>query len=157
MDSAPTRTATSRRRVLNWFLGTSLGALLASIAYPLLRFLSPPLLPEASTNEVEAGFVNDPELREKGFKILRFGAEPVILVRMADGDHRAFSATCTHLDCIVTYRPELQLIWCWCHNGVYSLTGKNIGGPPPRPLTPYQVNVVPGRASEPARLVVRKV
>ena len=46
---------TSRRRFLNWFLGTSSGALLASIFYPVLRFISPPEVPEASTNQVEAG------------------------------------------------------------------------------------------------------
>lgn len=66
-----------------------------------------------------------------GFKILRFGLEPVILIRVAEGDFRAFSVTCTHLACIVTYRPELKLNWCCCHDGIYYSNGKNIGGPPP--------------------------
>jgi Rieske Fe-S protein len=33
----------------------------------------------------------------------------------------------------------LGVIWCACHNGKYDLNGKNISGPPPRPLTEYNV------------------
>lgn len=66
-----------RRRLLNWFLGTSVGALVASILYPALRYVTPPRIAEATANEVEAGDANDPELREKAFKIVRFGADPV--------------------------------------------------------------------------------
>ena len=146
-----------RRRLVNWFLGTSLGALFASIVYPVLRYLSPPRIPEASTRQVDAGFVNDPELLDQGFKILRFGNQPVILIRVSETDFRAFSAVCTHLDCIVTYRKDRQLIWCYCHNGVYDLTGKNIAGPPPRPLTPYQVHLVRGAGGQPDSLVVQRV
>lgn len=152
--SSATPPRIGRRRFLDWFLGTSVGALAAAILYPAVRFLTPPAIPEAATRQVEAGPVNDPELLEKGFKIVRFGSEPVILIRVAENDFRAFSAVCTHLDCIVTFRQELQLIWCYCHNGIYDLTGKNIGGPPPRPLAAYQVHVVSESASRPATLVV---
>jgi cytochrome b6-f complex iron-sulfur subunit len=151
----PAEGRTTRRRLLNWFLGTSGGALLAAVLYPVLRFLTPPAVAEASTSQVEAGRTNDPELLEKGFKIVQFGGDPVIVIRVAEGDFRAFSAVCTHLACIVSYRPELRLIWCYCHNGVFDLTGKNIGGPPPRPLAPYTVHVAPGKtAGEPGALVV---
>lgn len=146
----------SRRGFLRWYLGTSVGALLASILYPVLRFLTPPEVAEATTNEVEAGPTNDPELLEKGYKILRFGAEPVILVRVDEGEYRAFSATCTHLDCIVEYQSGPRRIWCNCHGGEYDLTGRNVGGPPPRPLTPYQVHVASRGSGTPAMIVVSK-
>ena len=80
----------------------------------------------------------------------------MILIRVAENDFRAFSAVCTHLECIVTFRQELQLIWCYCHNGVYDLRGKNIAGPPPRPLAAYRVHVLPGTAGQPAGLVVER-
>ncbi|HEX6202653.1 MAG TPA: ubiquinol-cytochrome c reductase iron-sulfur subunit [Thermoanaerobaculia bacterium] len=144
-----------RRRILNWFLGTSVGALTASAAYPVARFVSPPEVPESTANEVDAGPVNDPELLEKGFKIVRFGQEPVIVLAVAEGEYRAFAATCTHLDCIVEYRQAQQVIWCNCHDGVYDLHGRNVAGPPPRPLQPYQVHVV-ARGSQPASLVISK-
>lgn len=131
-----------RRRFINWFLGTSFGALLASVVYPIARYVSPPHIAEASTAQVEAGLTSDPELLEKGFKIVRFGAEPVIVVRAAENDIRAFGATCTHLDCIVGYQKPQNRMWCECHGGAYDLTGRNVAGPPPRPLTPYKVNLV---------------
>jgi cytochrome b6-f complex iron-sulfur subunit len=145
-----------RRRFLNWFLGTSIGALLAWIAYPLIRFLTPPELPESPTRTVEAGTTQDSVLLDKNFKIIRFGQDPVIVVRRSETDVRAFSAVCTHLQCIVTYRKEKELIWCYCHNGVYDLNGKNIAGPPPRPLAPFKVDIASGGASKPGTIVVSK-
>lgn len=147
---------TGRRRFLAWFLGTTLGGLVASALYPVARFLSPPDVPEATTNEVDAGPADDPVFGEKGFKIVRFGSEPVIVLRVAEDDYRAFTATCTHLACIVQYRLDRRLIWCYCHNGIYDLNGRNIGGPPPRPLTPLVVKIVQRGAGAPRSLVVRR-
>lgn len=145
----------NRRSLLNWFLGTSFGALILSVVYPVLRYITPPRIAEVSANEVEAGDTNDPELREKGFRIIRFGADPVILVRGADEKYVAFAATCTHLDCIVGFQKEQNRIWCNCHGGAYDLTGRNISGPPPRPLEAYKVNLVT-KGSGPATIVVSR-
>lgn len=143
-----------RRSFINWFLGTSIGALVVSVVYPVIRFISPPKIAEASTQQVEAGEVSDPTLVQKGFKIVRFGADPVIVVRVSDSDVRAFSATCTHLDCIVGFQKDRENIFCNCHGGTYDLTGRNVSGPPPRPLTAYKVNLVPKGAS--STIVVSK-
>jgi Rieske Fe-S protein len=148
--------AGSRRRFVNWFLGTSGGALVASILYPVIRFIIPPDVPEAATQQVEAGLTNDAELLTKGFKIVRFGSDPVILIRVAENDFRAFSATCTHLDCIVEFHQEPQRIWCNCHNGEYNLTGQVVGGPPPRPLEAFKVDLVSEKPGQPSLIVVSK-
>lgn len=145
-----------RRRIVNWLAGSSAGALAGSVLFPLVRYLSPPRVPEAATHQIEAGGTNDPELIEKGFKIVRFGSEPVILVRAGEGDYRAFAATCTHLDCIVEYRPARQTIWCNCHNGQFDLTGRNVAGPPPRPLARYEVHQIPGRDGGAPQLVIAR-
>ena len=144
-----------RRRFVEWFLGTSAGALAASVLYPMVRFLDPPRLAERSVQQVEVGPANDPDLVAKGFKIVRFGNEPVIVVRAGEGDFRAFTATCTHLDCIVEYRPDRAMIWCNCHNGAYDLTGRNVAGPPPRPLTPFVVHTVAQAGGTPVLVVAR--
>lgn len=130
-----------RRSFLNWFLGTAAGALVAAVVYPVARFLNPPETAEASASEVEVGPVNDPAFVDRGFKVVSFGAEPVIVVRAGDGDYRAFAATCTHLSCIVEYRKDKELIWCNCHNGAFDLQGKVVAGPPPRPLDSYKVHL----------------
>jgi Rieske Fe-S protein len=62
-------------------------------------------------------------------------------VKTPGGELRAFSARCTHLDCTVQYREDLNHIWCACHNGHFDLNGKNIAGPPPEPLQAFEVNV----------------
>ncbi len=146
----------TRRSFLDRFLGTSAGALLLSIAYPIARYLSPPHVPEASTHQVEAGATNDLEFLEKGYKIVRFGEEPVIVIRLSETDFRAFLATCTHLDCIVEYRRPERLIWCNCHNGVYDLMGRNIAGPPPRPLDRFDARVVAGGSGRQPVVVVSR-
>lgn len=154
---APASGAThpSRRSVVSWFLGTAAGALFASVAYPILRFVNPPDVPEATTHQVEAGQVNDPEFLDRGFKIVRFGVEPVIVIKAGENDFRAFSATCTHLDCIVEFRPGVHKIWCNCHDGQYDLDGRNIAGPPPRPLERYTVHQVDGDTGT-AKLVIER-
>ena len=129
-----------RRGVLNILLGGSLAALVAAALYPVVRYLIPPKVSEATLSSVMAGKVS--ELQPNQGKIFKFGRKPGLLVRTPDGSFRAFIAICTHLDCTVQYRPDWQLIWCACHNGRYDLNGINIAGPPPRPLTPLTVNIM---------------
>ncbi|MDX1383456.1 MAG: ubiquinol-cytochrome c reductase iron-sulfur subunit [Thermoanaerobaculia bacterium] len=153
-DDGPANTL--RRRLLNWFLGSTFGGILATLGYPILRFLAPPEVAEASTNQVDAGPVDDPELVERHFKIVAFGNEPVIVVKHEDR-FVAFEATCTHLDCIVEFRPDLGLIWCNCHNGRFDLSGQVVAGPPPRGLRSYAVHEVESQSGRAPTLVVERV
>ncbi len=130
---------TERRNFLNFLLGTSLSGVIVSIFYPVIKFLIPPSVAEAPTTNVVAAKVG--EVPANTGKIFKFGSKPCILVNAPDGCLKAFSATCTHLDCIVQYRPDMQNIWCACHNGRYDLNGKNIAGPPPRPLEQLEVRI----------------
>lgn len=132
---------TTRRRFLNWLLGTAAGGLLVSVLYPLVRYIVPPASAEAVTNAVTLKI--DPQsVAPNSGQIFKFGNEPGILIRTPSGDLRAFSAVCTHLACTVQYRSDLAHIWCACHNGHYDLNGANIAGPPPRPLERYDLRVV---------------
>jgi Rieske Fe-S protein len=127
-----------RRRFLNYLLGTGFGATLVAICYPILKFITPPEVIEATQSSVVAGKLT--ELGVNSGKIFKFGNRPGLLVRTPSGEVKAFSAICTHLDCIVQYRDDSRQIWCACHNGQYNLNGQNVGGPPPRPLEEYVVN-----------------
>jgi len=84
------------------------------------------------------------ELKPNTGKIFRFGSQPGLLVRNEQGEYKAFSATCTHLNCTVQYKEDTKQIWCACHNGLYDLSGHNVSGPPPKPLEEYAVNVADG-------------
>lgn len=127
-----------RRRFLDYLLGTSVVATLGAIVYPIIRFMSPPQVIESTENSVVAAKLA--EVPVNSGKIFKFGSKPGIVVRTDSGELKAFSAVCTHLDCIVQYKPDTKHIWCACHNGQYNLNGQNVGGPPPRPLEEYKVN-----------------
>ena len=129
-----------RRRFLNWFLGTTAGAFLLSVLYPVSRYLIPPEVEESTARSVTLS-VKPQDVKPNSGQIFKFGNEPGILLRTPAGELRAFSAVCTHLACIVQYRSDLTEIWCACHNGHYDLHGKNVSGPPPKPLEEYTVNV----------------
>lgn len=130
---------TGRRRFLQIVLGGGFVASLMSFVYPVLRYLVPPAATDLGGDSVIAGKAS--ELKANSAKIFRFGSRPGILIRTADGEYRAMSATCTHLSCTVQYRNDLHQVWCACHNGMYDLSGRNVSGPPPRPLESYDVHV----------------
>ena len=70
---------------------------------------------------------------------------PYILIRLEDDTLRAYEQKCTHLSCAVYYKPGTGKIECPCHNGWFDArTGKNIQGPPPRPLPSLNVAVKDG-------------
>lgn len=125
------------RRFIDFLLGFSLLGLVTSMVYPIIRFMTPPRLDELDAFRVLAA--REGELQPNSGKVFRFGNDPAILVRKPSGDYVAFTAICTHLACTVQYRPDFRHIWCACHNGHFDLTGKNISGPPPRPLETYEV------------------
>ena len=127
-----------RRQLLGFLLGSSVFASLASIFYPILKFVLPPPSGELDSDTVVAARLG--ELAPSTAKIFRFGNRPGLLIRLPEGGYRAFSATCTHLDCTVQFRQREQDVWCACHNGIYDLRGRNVSGPPPRPLEEYDVH-----------------
>lgn len=128
------------RRAVNWFLATSLGAFLVAVLYPVSRYLVPPEAGESTAGTVTLP-IKASDVKANTGQIFKFGSRPGILVRTQTGELRAFSAVCTHLNCTVQYRSDLGHIWCACHNGHFDLNGRNIAGPPPRPLDAFVVNV----------------
>ena len=128
----------SRRRWINWLVGTGVIASVASFLYPALRYIIPPPVSESTNRSAVAAKVG--ELKNNTSRVFKFGSEPAILIRTSDGQYKAFSAVCTHLSCTVQYRGDTHQIWCPCHNGFYDLNGRNVSGPPPRPLTAYEVH-----------------
>lgn len=129
-----------RRNFLNWFLSTSAGAFLVSVTYPLSRYLIPPEVTESTASTVTLS-IKPNDIKANSGQIFRFGSQPAILVKDTNDELKAFSAVCTHLSCTVQYRSDINQIWCACHNGHFDLNGRNVEGPPPKPLDQYVVNV----------------
>ena len=128
-----------RRSFLDALLTVGFVSTAAAIVYPVSRYLVPPAGGEPATASVTAGKVS--ALKPNSGVIFKFGSRPGILVRTVDGEVRAFSAVCTHLDCTVQFKADTAQLWCACHNGLYDLTGNVVSGPPPRGLEKYTVNL----------------
>lgn len=63
-------------------------------------------------------------------------------VRKTAGDRaEVFSATCTHLGCIVRWREDEETFRCPCHDARFGPDGRVLGGPAPAPLTRAQADV----------------
>jgi Rieske Fe-S protein len=139
MSSQPT-TGLPRRDVLDYLLCASAVAAAGSVAYPIVAFVFPPKEAEkAASGAVEAAKVA--EVPPGAAKVFPLGTKPGILIHTQTGEWRAFTAVCTHLSCTVRFKPDSQSLWCPCHDGQFDLRGRNVGGPPPRPLPEHKVSV----------------
>jgi Rieske Fe-S protein len=129
----------NRRTFLDTLLATGFVSTAVAVAYPVTQYLIPPAGGEPATTSASAGRAGS--LKPNSAAIFKFGSKPGIVVRTADGDIRAFSAVCTHLDCTVQFKPDTSQLWCACHNGTYDLGGSVVSGPPPRGLEQFTVNL----------------
>jgi Rieske Fe-S protein len=128
-----------RRTFLDTLLGAGFVSTAIAALYPVTRFLVPPRGGEPPTSSVVAAKLA--EIKNNSGKVFQFGTKPAILVRTADGEFKAFTAVCTHLECTVQYKADTSQLWCACHNGMYDLSGNVVSGPPPRPLEQFTVAV----------------
>lgn len=126
----------SRRRFLRWASGLGLGGLAVGLGLPVMSYLQP----EADTlpAEVDLGSLTElAALPKNASRYFRYDQWTSLLIRRADGSLHAFSARCTHADCTVSYDTNRSQFVCACHGGVYDQDGKNVSGPPPKPLRKY--------------------
>ncbi|WP_081680700.1 ubiquinol-cytochrome c reductase iron-sulfur subunit [Cellulomonas sp. URHD0024] len=68
--------------------------------------------------------------------------KPILLTQPSAGTIVALTAICTHQGCTVA--PDGKQLKCPCHGSVYDLSGKNVSGPAPAPLTAIDVHVSNG-------------
>jgi len=135
----------ARRRFLCGLLGGGATALGAAVAAPAVSYVGnfrrqpPPPRLELAADEFA--------LPPGSGKLVMYGPIPALLIRMPEPDGRlkAFVATCTHLDCTVSYQPDQNRIFCACHEGCFDLDGQVLSGPPPRPLREFYTRHEAGR------------
>ncbi|MGB8951962.1 MAG: ubiquinol-cytochrome c reductase iron-sulfur subunit [Candidatus Aminicenantales bacterium] len=128
----------TRRQFLNSLFGGWLAVLAASFLYPIIRFIFPPY---REPDEVTLPFSEYKDMKSGAVKIFAWGNKPAYIKKKTEGYYTAFVAVCTHLDCTVTYLPEQKKFFCTCHDGWYDEEGRNIGGPPPRPLRKLRADI----------------
>lgn len=129
---------TKRRNILQALVAGGLTAFVAPFAYAVGKFVSF----QGSFGGSKTAKLSAEELTpDSPSKLVEVEGEPVIVVREADNSIRAFTATCTHLGCIVSYKPQMPGFYCKCHGGKYDVNGINVPGTRPKsPLTELVVN-----------------
>ena len=161
-----TKAVARRGWLLNALRGT-IAMTLVAIFYPVVWFLRPRKATASGALEVVAPFKVHELAKAKG-NPFNFAGKPCLVVLMPAGeqrlargeqlqtdDVRAFNAVCTHMDCTVACRPDKGDIFCNCHEGVFDLNGRNVSGPPPRPLESYDV-ALRGKPGQEEIIVSRK-
>jgi nitrite reductase/ring-hydroxylating ferredoxin subunit len=129
----------SRRTFLSRLFGGWMAGLVALIGYPLAKFVAPVEAPDPLFVLLPAS--DYLSIAANSTKTFRWGHKMGIFMKAEDQSLRAFKGTCSHLDCNVTYKPEQRRFFCPCHDGWYDEEGRNISGPPPRPLDRLEVQV----------------
>ncbi len=127
----------TRRQFLDGLLQAGALGLLGIFVYPVARFVWGRVEPIPASVRLTGAA----KLPMGEGQLFRYGSRPGLLIRTKEGEWRAFSAICTHLECTVRYERDREWIRCACHDGIYNLAGKNVSGPPPKPLSKYVVQV----------------
>ncbi|MGE0266446.1 MAG: ubiquinol-cytochrome c reductase iron-sulfur subunit [Candidatus Obscuribacterales bacterium] len=126
------------------FFGVA-GAWSVMAAYPVCRYLCPAETEDEKVVVESVTVCKESELPPGSGRNFKFGHKPALVTHTEDGQLHAFIAICSHLGCTVQFNTDKDLIWCACHGGAYDpSTGKNVAGPPPKPLDPLKVAVVDG-------------
>jgi cytochrome b6-f complex iron-sulfur subunit len=141
--SSLTSTPITRRKSIQLLLGFSIVSTLAGIVGPIIAYLWPRSTDTGGGGPVSVGNVNDFALGSG--TVVSVNDKAVIVVNTKAGGLKAFSAICTHLGCVVSWDQNKKIIHCPCHDGMFNpTTGAVVSGPPPQPLSGYELAVKDG-------------
>ncbi len=118
----------SRRTFLERAWGVVQVAVVASLLYPLLRFLGyyaprQPKLIKVYKEPPVGGFV----------------VEHDFILFVGNKGPWAVSRKCTHLGCRLNYKEKEQILLCPCHQSRFTVAGKRISGPARKDLPTFAV------------------
>jgi len=162
VEVSPEEAGVSRRQFFNRALGATFGSFLAILGIELLAFMWPKLRGGFGAS-IDAGAVGDLQTATRtadGGVIPAFIPEArayVVPVNesnlggqfegrgVAAGGLMALYQRCVHLGCRVPWCATSQGFECPCHGSKYDYIGEYFGGPAPRNLDRFQVEIVDNR------------
>lgn len=146
----------SRRSFLGVLLGFGAVVVGAALSVPLLRFALHPLLTTTTrTDWSDIGKIEEFASLTAPLKKLitvdqrdgwrKIVSEKAIYVLPAkDGVLRVLSPICPHLGCSIPWIEAKQQFVCPCHTAIFTLDGKLVSGPSPRPMDDLESKVEEG-------------
>jgi len=162
VEATPEEAGVSRRRFFNRALAAAFGSYLAVLGVELLAFMWPKLQGGFGA-DVEAGTVPDllaatrtpdggvipafiPEARAYVVPVNESSLSAQFAGKgVAAGGLMALYQKCVHLGCRVPWCPTSQGFECPCHGSKYDFIGEYFGGPAPRNLDRFTVEVIDDR------------
>jgi len=142
----------SRRGFITWITAAVGSFITVVIGLPALDYLIAPALKSSTTDtwiplgKLDSFEVGKPTLATFTRTIANgweqtVNSYGVFVYRKSQTEVVAFSNVCTHLGCRVNWQADKQEYICPCHDGHFSIDGKVVSGPPPRPLDKYVTKV----------------
>ena len=149
-------TGSNRRRFLGFCTNMLMAVIALLVAVPAFAYFLAPLRrwPEdggptfadaGPLTEIPVGqwrLVTVEIVTQDGWKKTRV-RHAVWVRRQAEGDKSitVLSSICPHLGCPVNWHPDQSQFVCPCHGGIFNAEGRNVAGPPPRPMDPLDYEV----------------
>jgi len=129
----------TRRTFLNTLFGGWIAAVASGALWALLKFAFPTLGKEPDFVILnKADFEGIPLNSVKPFA---WGGKLGLYFKKESGAVQALKGVCTHMECNITYKPDERKFYCACHKGWFDENGRNIVGPPPKPLEIFDITV----------------
>jgi menaquinol-cytochrome c reductase iron-sulfur subunit len=150
-EQQPHENTTTRRRFYEAFIVGTQALIGIALAVPAIAYLLAPSKPRRAAAWIETVDVNSltPKLpvevsfrknRVDGWKVSN-EKETAWVVKLDDSKVVAFGPQCTHLGCAYHWNKDTSEFICPCHTTLFSIDGKVISGPAPRPLDRYETKV----------------
>src|SRR3990172_6871823 len=130
----------TRRKFLGWALGVSLVGLFGQAGVALIQFFKPRIEPGTFGGKVVAG--QGGEFQPGTVSHVPKGR--FYISRLEDGGMLALWHRCTHMGCTVPWREDEGIFHCPCHSSLFNTKGEVLGGPAPRPLDIFPIEIVDG-------------
>lgn len=148
--------AVSRRNFLTFGVGAIASLIAAAFGIPLAGYAVSPAFRKGEIEWIEVAGreslkVGEPQKAEytlvkKDGWVEETVRKTVWVVVAADKQTvTVYDPRCTHLGCAYSWQADRKRFFCPCHDGVFDVDGRVIGGPPPRPLDRYETRVEGGK------------
>lgn len=142
-------TAPERRRFLERFIGWSAALVGAVTLVPGIGLALRPIVAGAGANRRKLVFQPGQRATKDTFVSVRYDgqeetAAPLFVRLQDDGTPLVLSSVCTHAGCAVQWHGSQNEFVCPCHGGHFDAAGRNVSGPPPRPLDHLKAELANG-------------
>ena len=140
-----------RRSFLKWLIG-ALAAMIGLVTgIPFIRAVinSAPLQKLSYVGVGDVGSLPIGQPQDMNFQVRVTDAylqqevtRSVWIIKHSPSELTVYSPVCTHLGCHFKWNPQTRHFECPCHGSVWTIEGRVIGGPAPRPLDtlPYKID-----------------